>query len=427
MRVVPAEGGPGRDVVTTPGHYIEPSFSPDGRQVAYRAVAGDAFRGPAYGVEPGLFVVDAAGSERPRLVREGGTDPQFDHSGKRLYFRERREDKFVLASVELSGADEQVHFRSDNATQIVPSPDGKWVAFAERYHAFVAAFPRSGRPVDLGPEVSAYPVARISRDAGMYLHWSGDSRRVLWTLGPDLYARELTHSFTFLEGGREKADEPESKGVPIGFTAASDVPSGVVAIEGARVVTMAGGAGRSGGATTGVIENGTIVIEGNRIKAVGRAGAVTVPAGAARIDARGATVIPGLVDVHAHVSGESDGILAETNWSFLANLAYGVTTSHDPSNDTETVFTNAELIRTGAKIGPRLFSTGTILYGAETPFKALIENYEDALAHLRRMKAVGAFSVKSYNQQRRDARQMIIKAAASCRCSSCPKAARSSS
>ena len=88
-----------------------------------------------------------------------------------------------------------------------------------------------------------------------------------------------------------------------------------------------------------------------------------------------------------------------------------MTTSHDPSNDTETVFTNAEMIRTGAKLGPRLFSTGTILYGAETPFKAVVDTYDDALAHLRRMKAVGAFSVKSYNQQRRDARQMILKAA----------------
>jgi Tol biopolymer transport system component/imidazolonepropionase-like amidohydrolase len=411
VRIVSADGGEGRDVVTTPGHYTEPSFSPDGRQITYRAVAGDRFRGPEYGVETGLFVVDAAGGGTPKLVREGGTDPQFDTTGKRLYFRERREDKYVLASVDLSGGDEQVHFRSDNATQIVPSPDGKWVAFAERYHAFVAAFPRSGRPVDLGPEISAYPVARVSRDAGMYLHWSGDSRRVLWTLGPNLYARELSRSFTFLEGGREKPDEPETKGVPIGFTADADVPAGVVAIEGARLVTMAGGAGRSGGPATGVIENGTMVIEGNRITGIGRAGTVAVPAGASRIDGRGATVIPGLVDVHAHVSGESDGILAQTNWSFLANLAYGVTTSHDPSNDTETVFTNAELIRTGAKIGPRLFSTGTILYGAETPFKALIVNYEDAVAHLRRMKAVGAFSVKSYNQQRRDARQMIIKAA----------------
>ncbi len=84
----------------------------------------------------------------------------------------------MLASVDLTGGDERVHFESDNATEIVPSPDGKWVAFAERYRAYVAAFPHSGRPVDLGPSATAYPVARISRDAGMYPQWSGDSRRV---------------------------------------------------------------------------------------------------------------------------------------------------------------------------------------------------------------------------------------------------------
>jgi imidazolonepropionase-like amidohydrolase len=121
--------------------------------------------------------------------------------------------------------------------------------------------------------------------------------------------------------------------------------------------------------------------------------------------------MPGMIDVHAHVGGEGEGIIAESSFALAANVAFGVTTSHDPSNDTETVFTNAELVRAGVKLGPRLFSTGTILYGAETPFKTPIETYEDALAHLRRLKAAGAFSVKSYNQQRRDVRQMIIKAA----------------
>jgi imidazolonepropionase-like amidohydrolase len=144
---------------------------------------------------------------------------------------------------------------------------------------------------------------------------------------------------------------------------------------------------------------------------VGPAASVTVPAGARRIDVAGKTVMPGIIDVHAHVGSESEGIIAQQSWRLLANLAFGVTTSHDPSNDTETVFTNAELVRAGLKLGPRLFSTGTILYGAETPFKAVVETYEDAASHLRRMKAVGAFSVKSYNQLRRDARQMIIKAA----------------
>jgi imidazolonepropionase-like amidohydrolase len=189
------------------------------------------------------------------------------------------------------------------------------------------------------------------------------------------------------------------------------VPSGSLALVGARVLTMAGlGPGPIQG-TPGVIENATILIENNRITAVGPSSSVTVPAGARRVDVKGKTIMPGVIDVHAHVTSESSGLIAQASWPLAANVAFGVTTSHDPSNDSETVFTNAELIRSGAKLGPRLFSTGTILYGAETPFKSVIESYDDALSHLRRQKAMGAFSVKSYNQQRRDARQMIIKGA----------------
>jgi imidazolonepropionase-like amidohydrolase len=75
------------------------------------------------------------------------------------------------------------------------------------------------------------------------------------------------------------------------------------------------------------------------------------------------------------------------------------------------VFTKSEMIRAGRMLGPRLFSTGTILYGAETPAKAVVDSYEDAVMHIRRLKAAGAFTVKSYNQQRRDTRQMFLKAA----------------
>jgi imidazolonepropionase-like amidohydrolase len=153
------------------------------------------------------------------------------------------------------------------------------------------------------------------------------------------------------------------------------------------------------------------VIDGNRIRAIGPSSSVQVPAGARRIDVKGKTIMPGIIDVHAHVGGEGAGLLAQASPSLMANLAFGVTTSHDPSNNSETIFTNAELVRAGAKLGPRLYSTGTILYGAETSFKAVVENYDDALSHVRRQKAMGAISVKSYNQQRRDVRQMLVKAA----------------
>ena len=97
--------------------------------------------------------------------------------------------------------------------------------------------------------------------------------------------------------------------------------------------------------TPGVIEDATVLVERNRITAVGPSSKIEIPSGARRIDVKGKTIIPGLIDVHAHVGSESSGLLAESSWPLAANVAFGVTTSHDPSNDTETVFSNAELIR----------------------------------------------------------------------------------
>ena len=392
IRIIAPDGSGARELVSVRGHYTDPSFSPDGKQVVYRRRTGDSLRGETFGTNPGIYVVSVDGGE-PTLVRESGAAPRFDHTGERVYFRERRDDKTVLASVELDGSEEIVHLESENATQIVPSPNGRWVAFVERFKVFIAPFPRTGRTVSIGPGGSAIPVKEVSGDMGDYVHWSGDSAKIHWSLGPELFTLSLDPTFELDAAAARTA---------IGFAAASDQPTGSIALVGARIVTMDG---------ERIIENGTVVVDENRITAVGPSASVSVPAGATRIDVSGRTIIPGIIDVHAHVGSESAGILSEQNWRFVANVAYGVTTSHDPSNNTEMVFTNSEMIRAGKKLGPRLYSTGTILYGAETPFKAVIEKYDDALAHLRRLKAVGAFSVKSYNQQRRDVRQMIIKAA----------------
>ncbi|HXG57260.1 MAG TPA: amidohydrolase family protein, partial [Vicinamibacterales bacterium] len=417
VRVMRADGSSGRDVVTRPGHYVEPSFSPDAQTIVFRHAGGDFTRGPHNGEDSGIYVVPTAGGE-PILVRDGGGDAEFDHTGKRIYFRDNRNGHYTLVSVgvpaaasAVTGRDEIEHIKSPNATEYAVSPDGAWIAFEERFKTFIAPFPRTGRSVEIGPGTQAYPVQRVSRDAGFFLHWSGDSKRLHWTLGPDLFTRDLARTFAFVEGGLAKADDAEVKGTPIGFTVKADRPSGVIALVGARVITMAGLKPGAIQGTPGVIENATVVITGNRITAIGPSSSVQVPSGAKRVDVTGKTIMPGIVDAHAHVGGEGDGLLAESSWPLAANLAFGVTTSHDPSNDTVTVFTNAELVRSGAKLGPRLFSTGTILYGAETPFKAVIESYEDALSHLRRQKAAGAISIKSYNQQRRDSRQMLVKAA----------------
>jgi imidazolonepropionase-like amidohydrolase len=125
----------------------------------------------------------------------------------------------------------------------------------------------------------------------------------------------------------------------------------------------------------------------------------------------GKTITPGFFDAHWHGPHASDQIVPDQDWVYHNALAYGVTTIHDPSADTHEVFASSELQKAGKILGPRVFSTGTILYGAETPFMVEIGSVDDALTNIRRLKESGAWSVKSYNQPRREQRQMIIEAA----------------
>jgi len=402
VRVVSADGGEGRVVVSTPGHYVEPVFSPDGKQIVYRKIEGGYIRTAAWSLEPGVYRVPAGGGE-PVLITEDGEQPGFGAENDRVYLlRFAEERKRKLVSISLDGKDEREHLTSDNATQFQVSNDGRWVAFSERFQAYVMPLASTGKAVDAGPKASALPLRRVTRDAGEYLHWSGDSKRLHWSLGPELYTLELKNAFTFMEGAPETLPDPPVSGMNIGFQAESDVPKGTVAVVGARIITMKGDE---------VIEDGTVVIQGNRIQAVGPRASTSVPAGAYVVDGKGKTVIPGLVDVHWHGTFGSDGIVPQHNWITYASLGFGVTTLHDPSNDTDTVFAASELARAGMITSPRIFSTGTILYGANAPFTATIDNAEDARSHLRRLKAAGAFSVKSYNQPRRDQRQQVIAAA----------------
>ena len=402
VRIVRLAGGPSRALTTQRGHYIEPRFGPDGARVVYRRIGGDGLRGNFYSRDRGVYLVPAAGGEARRVTEEG-SDPRFNRAGDRIFLSSNEAGKQALISVDLNGAERRVHLTAENATQFVPSPDERYVAWVERFNAYVAPLPLTGKAVDIGPSTAEYPVRRISRDAGLYLHWSPDARRVYWALGPELFQRDLSQTFAFeTEDTTSLRKDPESRGIPIGFTAAADRPTGQLALVGATVITMRGDE---------VIPNATVLIDRNRIVAVGRSDSVRVPAGAQRIDVAGKYILPGYVDAHAHIGTGSSGIIPRNNWSFLANLAFGVTTMHDPSNSTEHIFSASEMIRAGAIAGPRLFSTGTILYGAESPAKAITTSYEEALSHLRRMQAVGAFSVKSYNQPRRDARQQIVEAA----------------
>lgn len=382
------------------GAFAEPSFSRDGKKVVFRKTGGNDVRGYLFSREQGIFWMSADGGTEQRITEEGSR-PLFNSEGDRVFLFSREDEKNALISVGLKGEERRVHFTSENAQEIVPSPNEEWVALVERYNGYIAVFPKTGKPVSISASTNDYPVKRVTRDAASNMHWSADSKTLYWSLGPELFSRDLANTFTFAPGARDSVQEKaDTSGLNISFKAQTDTPQGVLALVGATVISMRGDE---------VIRDATVVVERNRIKAVGPSRSVAIPANARRIDVSGTFIIPGIIDVHAHANFGDWSPL--TNWRYYANLAYGVTTMHDPSASTEYVFSNSEMIKAGMMVGPRVYSTGTILYGAEGSYKAIVNNYEEAISHLRRLKAVGAFSVKSYNQPRRDQRQQIIEAA----------------
>ncbi len=406
VRVVAASGGEGRVVTPSPGHYLEPAFSPDGKTLVFRAGQGGGLVSGLYSRAPGLYVVPVGGGT-PRRIATQGDAPHFGAESDRVYFltvtEEEKKDVRALKSLRLDGSEPLTHANSDEVTEYRVSPDGRWLAFRKNFNAFVMPFPRGAKALVADGEGKALPVAKVSKDSGGWLHWSGDAKRLHWTLGPTLFTRELKDAFAFLDGAPKTLPEPPTTGVGLGQDVASDSAPGVTALVGARLVTMKGDE---------VVEDGAVVVKDGRIAAVGPRASVAIPAGAHVVDVRGKTIIPGLIDVHWHgLVGSDMGVIPEESWVLDASLAFGVTTIHDPSNDTESFFAAAEQARAGLLRAPRLFSTGTILYGAQGSFRAPVESLEDARGHLRRLAAVGAFSVKSYNQPRRDQRQRIIQAA----------------
>ncbi len=406
VRKVSIRGGGSQVLTQDPGHYVEPQFSPDGQTIVYRKLSGTVLRSPWWGENPGIYEISANGGE-PGLVTRDGQLPAFGVSNDHVYVLRSAEedDERKLVRVEIGTDREQEIFEGKFFDAFAISPDEQWLAFRERYNAYLTPLPRAGRPVKLGRKMKSMPLARLTRDAGNYLHFSGDSSQLHWSLGSEIYTRELKDAFAFLNDEiTEKSElpKPPESGLDIGFTQAHDVPGGQSALTGGRIITMVGDT---------VIGDGTVVIDKNRIIAVGPATTTAIPEGATVINVSGKTVMPGIIDVHWHGAQGSDGITPEQNWENYATLTFGVTTIHDPSNRTSEIFAAKEMQRAGLITAPRIFSTGRILYGATTSFTVEIDSLDDARSHLRRMKAVGGESVKSYNQPRRDQRQQILTAA----------------
>ena len=411
IKVVSARGGQGNTVSSEPGHFIEPSFSTDGKMIAYRKITGGYLLNPKYSNDPGLYVLNIDEKSTKRVAKSG-FEPHFSGDNTRVYFTENKFDSYRetrFSSVNLEGHDKQVHVNGgDKVSEYRLSPNGKWVAFVHQFKTYAAPFQTNGKTFNLAPDMKSLPVKQLSAHAGNYMTWRNDNTSVGWSHAATYYERSLNEAFEYVAGADiEDMPKPVDSGINVSFSQKTDIPSTVTAIVGAKLVTM-----RDADNQQEVIENSVVLIEGNRITAVGKKGGIPIPENALVVDASGKTVIPGLVDAHAHGSQGTSQLIPQQNWSQYSNVSFGVTTIHDPSNDTREIMAAAELQRAGLRVAPRTYSTGTILYGAEAlGYKAIINDYNDAYFHVERLRDIGAISVKSYNQPRRDQRQQVLVAA----------------
>lgn len=160
----------------------------------------------------------------------------------------------------------------------------------------------------------------------------------------------------------------------VGGVAAQFVPATLV-IRGATVITMAGAP---------PLTNATVVIRGDRIAAVGPSAVTPVPSGARVIDASGRYLLPGLIEMHAHVSKTRGSALG----LFVAN---GVTTVRDMGGDHDELLGWRREIRAGRRIGPRLVIAGPYLESADNIARMRKDRVEDRVEPFERLRiAVGS-------------------------------------
>ena len=392
---VSSKGGTVKKLNSKKGIYRNPSYSNNGSKIVYRKEGGNGDQGRTFAKKTGLYVMNADGSNNKFLIGQGDY-PIFSKDDKRIIFQSGGTFGGALTkqlkSVDLNGNNERTHIKSKNGNRLLPSPDGKWVAFIHLFKVYMAPMPQAGKSIDLSDKTNFVPVTQLTKDAGINLHWSNDSKTIHWTLGNEYYSAPASLDTKMIT----------KPNVTINLEVETDKPSGRIAFKNARIITMQGDK---------VIENGTIIVNQNNIEAIGTSSEVSIPSNAKVYDVSGKTIMPGIVDAHAHIGGFRDGLTTQKHWQFYANLAYGVTTAHDPSANTQAVFALSELQKNGTLVGPRLYSTGHILYGAEGDFKAVINSLDDARSSIKRTKAFGALSVKSYNQPRREQRQQVLQAA----------------
>jgi len=390
------DGTDARWLTTTRAVYANPAWSPDGSRLVFA-------RAP-------LSLDHRPDDNRIELVwisRDGGPEhvittaqtigyrnypvPVFSADGQRVLFMQPDGTGAALLSVRLDGTHRTLRLRLRTPPmELIPTSDERTVALVWREQVWVAPVPPDTADVlDLDLNAARSSAFRVSSLGGIHVGWQGPEI-VTWASADGVYRYDL-------------ADHTTRRLAIASFTVPRPVPSGTIAFVNARVIPEGGP----------VLERGTIVIRNDRIVAVGPAARVPVPSSAHVFSGEGLTVMPGLIDVHDHIHLGDPEQTPERLWKSAADLAYGVTTSYDPSARTADVFTEAEMTAAGTLLGPRVYSSGQVIRGIRRIEMEFLDiaTLEDARAIVRHRARAGAIMVKEYLQPRRDQRQWLVQAA----------------
>jgi imidazolonepropionase-like amidohydrolase len=150
------------------------------------------------------------------------------------------------------------------------------------------------------------------------------------------------------------------------------------------------------------IEDGVVVIRGDRIEAVGPRASVSVPPGARILDLSGRSVMPGLADMHVHLLGgwDGEGVDMLGYRRYLNALLYsGVTTVLDTGNVQPYVLQLRQEIEAGRLPGPRIYCAGPVIDGADPvwpPISASVSSLDQIPKLVSQLKASGVDILKAY-------------------------------
>jgi len=156
----------------------------------------------------------------------------------------------------------------------------------------------------------------------------------------------------------------------------------------------------------------TVLVVGDRIMTVGAAGSVRLPPGATIADGTGKFLIPGLADMHVHLTaaGEPDG---SRRFMIPLLLANGITTVRDMGGYLESLVPLRQEISKGKRIGPQIVFAGPYLDGSPLSFEPsfVVNNPTQANDDVRQLVRRGVDFIKVQSTLSRDAYFAIAEAA----------------